>query len=51
MPTAARVPGMTRQTISATVTAKGGYNTGADGVEDGSIYIESVPQGTTVVLR
>ena len=35
-----------RQDMSTTVTVKGGYNTTTNGVEDGSIYIEEISQGT-----
>ena len=46
------VPGLytNQQSISSTVTVKGGYNTSADGPEDGSIYILSVPQGTMFTI-
>jgi len=40
------------ETISSTVTVKGGYNIGANGPEDGSLYIvHVVPQGTMVLFR
>jgi hypothetical protein len=40
------------ETISSTVTVKGGCNTGANGPEDGSIYIvHVVPLGTTIWFR
>jgi len=40
------------ESISSTVTVKGGYNTGSNGPEDGSIYIAHVvPGGTTVFFR
>ena len=35
-----------QQAISSTVTVKGGYNTSADGPEDGSISIDKVSQGS-----
>jgi hypothetical protein len=40
-----------QQTNSTTVTVKGGYNTSADGPEDGSIYIQTVQQGTAVYFH
>jgi hypothetical protein len=40
------------ESISSTVTVKGGYNIGSDGPEDGSIYIvHVVPLGTTILFR
>ena len=39
------------QSISSTVTVKGGYNTSADGPEDGSIDIGQIPMGTAVYIR
>ena len=39
-----------QQSISATVTAKGGYNTSTNGVEDGSIYIVAIPQGSVFMI-
>jgi len=40
-----------KQSISSTVTVKGGYNTSADGPEDGSIYIQTVPHGAVIFFR
>ena len=40
-----------QEVISATVTAKGGYHTGADGVEDGSIFISRGVSGSMFVVR
>ena len=47
------LPGLytNQETMSATVSAKGGYNTGANGVEDGSVYIEKVPTGSLFMLQ
>ena len=40
------------ESISSKVIVKGGYNVGADGPEDGSIYIcHSTPGGTVMLLR
>ena len=39
------------QSISSTVTVKGGYNISADGPEDGSIAIGQIPLGTAVYIR
>ena len=37
--------------LSTTITVRGGYNVGTNGVEDGSIYIQSVPQGSVVFFQ
>ena len=40
------------ESVSSSVTVKGGYNLGFDGPEDGSIYIAHlVPPGTTIFIR
>jgi len=40
------------ESVSSSVTVKGGYNVGANGSEDGSIYIaHSVPGGMAVFFR
>jgi hypothetical protein len=38
------------QSISSSVLVKGGYNTGADGVEDGSICVQKMPSSKGSVL-
>ena len=40
-----------QQSMSATVSAKGGYNTSADGPEDGSVFVEKVPFTSVFVVR
>ena len=41
-----------QESISSTVTVKGGYNIGSNGPEDGSIYIAHVvPMGTAILFR
>jgi hypothetical protein len=40
-----------QQLISSTVAVKGGYNTGTDGLEDGSIFIEAMMTGTIFKFR
>ena len=41
-----------QESISATVLARGAYNTGVDGTEDGSIYIEeTAPNGMIIIFR
>ena len=41
------------QEVSSSVTVHGGFNIGADGVEDGSIYVEEVvdERGTVILFR
>ncbi len=39
------------QVLSSTVTVRGGYNTSADGFEDGSIYIDLIPLGSVLFVR
>ncbi len=40
-----------RQSVSGTVTVKGGYNTAGDGPEDGSIFIRRLPFATLLTIR
>jgi hypothetical protein len=40
-----------RQDLSANILVTGGYNTSANGPEDGSIYIYNRPFGTVVSFQ
>ena len=39
-----------RETMSLTVTARGAYRMGVDGVEDGSVYIEKISTGSVFLI-